>query len=569
MSTSSPTTRAPTTLSPTNYFPGNASSGITTDNVDYPIVVAAIIGLIAIGFIVFSKSQLIRSMMNIYPGEYRTPLLVKGSDNLRDKLMYWAKSDWFSLEGVTEWDKTSARFYVENMFVPVFYMCWKIAFLVWTLVIYRAHLLSLNMPKDYYVYTVVSFACLRSVIDDMLWIYSLYVIKVQLSNGIQKADNGNYDYLENVVKSLTTLYAFDSMNVSDKNGNKAYRNLAQYYRGMNAATTPTCRIVIRICNLLLFSTQPLIAASIVFYDVGYTGYTPILGLTTDGSHVTIMGLFFATGVLLFLDDFARHMRNDTLFFIRHLPTWRRAKQEKVKEEEGRYFSNKDEQVLLQSAANESGSDDIISYIDLVYNCPSAAETGFNQDVLGPRWIFKGAISTDYYPGRKAFVHSMYYYAIGFALWNDIKQATAFGVFCGSMPFFLCLVARSFKYYQTYSNEMTFWFLCISWFVPGVMAYNSGLQQNVNLNFLNLPQSAQNFGHMPYINYGTSITTAIYTAFALAAYQFLIVGMNEKMPKLKLSVASGSIKGTTIFTEKVSRSNETRKKTIDETGIILT
>lgn len=552
MSTSSPTTGTPT-LSPTNYFPGNASSGITTDNVDYPIAVALILGLISIGFIVLSKSQIFRSLMNIYPGEYRTPLLVKGSDNLKEKLVHWAKSDWFSLEGVTEWDKTSMRFYVENMTVPFFYMCWKIAFLVWTLVIYRAHLLSLNMPKDYYVFTVVSMACARSVIDDILWIRSLYIIKIQLTNGIKmadKSDGNDTSYLENVVKSLTTLHAIDNAKV---NSDKAYKHLAQYYRGMNAATTPTTRVVIRICNLLLFSTQPLVAGSMVFYDVGYSGYTPILGLTTDGSHSTILGLFFATGVLLYLDDFTRHMLHDTLFFLRELPTWRKSTSANNNEDKG-LFSTLSEDVLLKEG-DDMGSDTVIDYADLVYNSPTASETGFNADVLGPRFIFKGAISTDYYPGRKAFIHSLYYYAIGFALWNDVKQATVFGIFCGTVPFVLCLAARSFKYYQTYSNEMTFWFLTLSWFVPGVMAYNSGLQQNVNLNFLNLPQSAAAPGHTPYIFYGTSITTAIYTAFALAAWQFLVVGMNEKMPTIKYKVAAEGIQGTTDFSEDLRKRKE--------------
>ncbi len=486
-------------------FPPNVTSGITTDDTPYKAAWMMLMALAVTFATLWSRTQTIRTFKNMCREEYYQPLLVNEFFTV-----------FFGVKTVDEIDRKgclpSFRWYWWYWSKPLFCIAMKITFLIITWVFYQERLCdtvnglapkcTLITPRDDFAIVLLCITMFNSVLCDCYTIWDQRKKLRDVMGGGPKA-----------VATLSTLTAINAIqNPSSVATSNATYKLAGHFRGVNGTTYGSIKRAIYVTFSLLWPTIPLIGGTFIWWD------RPTNTSYTFRMETTQIWLTFFTGVILFVDRmYAFYISSPSLFFL---------------------FGLKNDQLvvpsdtLLEVDPNSINDDESskITYVEAskYYN---ATKVGFSSDVIGfGRWL-KGQIPLHYVSPQFAWAHSFSMFAIGFGIYNDESQATAFYMICGVLPIFLTLFAGArYEYYPMYSNDCMMYFFLFSYFLQGVVYYTTN---QIGFNLITLSQSATYPLNQPTVQFGTSIRLVYSLAFAFVVANFLFITTKERPKKLIL------------------------------------
>ncbi len=151
--------------------------------------------------------------------------------------------------------------------------------------------------------------------------------------------------------------------------------------------------------------------------------------------------------------------------------------------------------------------------------PKVYRVGFDTDILGPSLFFKGLIPVQYVPELHLVARVAFFFALGFCVYNDHKQAMMLGL-TAFLALVLCCVGRSSQYYIAYETSLMWALYLASYGIQIIKPSCKSHLLEYNYCMLTLQQSEAIPDDDPQTTFGSDIALALFAAFGLNVAAFV-------------------------------------------------
>jgi len=473
-------------------FPPDNTSGVTTDNVEYPMAVYLLMGLTCFVFTVISRMHYWRTLRNLRVNEAYVPIKIKEAQAELDKLV---DSGGFSS---IYW-----RVIGNTVFWTVLFMGWKIALFIWTWTEFASKINIVRVPADWFAFWCSSATLLKSVFDD-----GILIADVVWKLGVL-ADKDAKDEAHTTLDAITRRYAIGGVATSKNYSTDTY--LPYNYMGANGVTYGRLKLLVLWVNALFWTGTPLFCCSLIFYSQ-----------YLDVPYPNIFQVWFTlfAGVLVYLE------RSHTYVMTLHtLTPVFNAKDLKLMPPTGTVFTKEE---IYEDPTQEGRPK---TYLELSKEYGRQLRIGISHEMFGFASLFKGMITVHWMHPIHIAARAFTMFAAAMGAFNEQKQALEYFFICQMIPIVICFYANDAKYYTTYENEMTMYFVLYSYFMQSVMQY-ANTQQSINFQLLTLQPSYSVHGHAVLTTYGTSVLFICFFGFSLAFLSFCYTLFLDEPIRLK-------------------------------------